>query len=92
MNRLEIYLNNLKDQVVMKNGVTISIIRFYEHLFLIWGFTLVNYLTDIELRQLHRRFDYSFVNRLIRILKRARYDNSKHRHILQRITKFCTFC
>ena len=35
MNRLGIYLNNLKNQVVMKNGVTILIVRIYRHLFLI---------------------------------------------------------
>ena len=34
----------------MKNGVIVSIVRMHGHSFLIWGLTLVNYLTDIKLR------------------------------------------
>ena len=35
MNRLEIYLNNLNDHIVIKNGSTVLIVRFYEYSFLI---------------------------------------------------------
>ena len=35
MNKLNVYLNNLKDQIVLRNESTISIIRFHEHSFLI---------------------------------------------------------
>ena len=35
INRLEIYLNNLKDQIIIKNKFTISIVRLHEYLFLI---------------------------------------------------------
>ena len=48
INKLRIYLNNLKDQVVIKDKVMVPIVRLHEHLFLIWGFTLVNYLTNIN--------------------------------------------
>lgn len=82
MNRLRIYLNNLKDQVIMKNKVTIPIVRMHGHLFLIWGLTSVNYLSEIELRQLYRRFNYSLVNRLVRILERAEYNDFEHRYML----------
>ena len=92
MDRLGIYLNNLKDQVIMRDGVAVPIVRLNEHPFLIWGPPSVNYLTNIELRQLHRRFGHSSVNRLIRTLERAGYNDHKHRHMLQRITEFCTFC
>ena len=92
MNRLGIYLNNLKNKIVMKDEFTIPIIRLHEYLFMILGLTSVNYLTDIELRQLHRRFGYSSVNRLVRTLERAEYDDSKHRYMLQRITEFYIFC
>ena len=91
MDRLGIYLNNLKDQVVMKDGVTVPIVRMHGHPFLIWGPTSVNYLTDSELCQLHRRFGHSSVNRLIRILKRAEYNNLKYRYMLYRITEFYIF-
>ena len=32
MNRLGIYLNNLKDEIVMKNEFTVPIVRLHEHL------------------------------------------------------------
>ena len=35
MNKLNVYLNNLKDQIVLKNESTVPIVRFYEHPFLI---------------------------------------------------------
>ena len=35
INRLEIYLNNLKNKIVIKNKFTISIVRLYEYLFII---------------------------------------------------------
>ena len=92
MNKLRVYLNNLKDQIVLKNEFTISIVRFHKHLFLIWDLTSINYLTDIELRQLHRRFKHSLINKLVRTLKRADYNDPAHRQMLQQITDFCTFC
>ena len=91
INKLGIYLNNLKNKIVIKNKFTILIVRLHEHLFLIQNLILISYLTNIKLRQLHRRFDYSSINRLIRTLKRARYNNFEHRYMLQRITKFYTF-
>ena len=92
MDRLGIYLNNLKDQVVLQNGSTVPIVRFLEHPFVIWGPPSVNYLTDTELRQLHRRFGHPSANRLVRTLEKAGYNDHEHGHILQRITEFCTFC
>ena len=35
MNKLEIYLNNLINQIILRNDFTISIIRFHEYSFLI---------------------------------------------------------
>ena len=34
----------------MKNKITISIVRLYKHLFLIWDLISINYLINIELR------------------------------------------
>ena len=31
MNKLSVYLNNFKNQIVLKNESTILIVRFYEH-------------------------------------------------------------
>ena len=92
MNKLRIYLNNLENQIVLRDESTISIVRFYKHSFLIWGFTLINYLIDTELRQLHRRFEHSSINKLVRTLKKTDYDDPEHRQMLQRIINFYTFC
>ena len=92
MDRLGIYLNNLKDQVVLRDGSTVPIIRLHGHPFLIWGPPSINYLTDTELRQLHRRFGHPSANRLVRTLEKAGYNGPEHRTVLQRITEFCEFC
>ena len=49
MDKLGIYFNNLKDQIIMQNGSIIPVIRIFEHPFLIWGPTSINYLTEIKL-------------------------------------------
>ena len=82
MNRLSVYLNNFKNQIVLRDEFTILIVRFHEHSFLIWDLISINYLIDIELRQLHRRFEHSSVNKLVRTLKRVDYDNFEHRQML----------
>ena len=35
INKLRVYLNNLKNQIILRNESTISIVRFYKHFFLI---------------------------------------------------------
>ncbi len=48
------------------------------------------YLTDVELRQLHRRFDHSFITKLHDLLERS--DHEVKKAILKKLIKFCTFC
>jgi hypothetical protein len=48
------------------------------------------YLTDVELRQLHRRFDHSSIMKLYDLLKRS--DHEVKKAVLKKLTKFCTFC
>ena len=74
-------MNNLKDQIVLKNKFTILIVRFYKHSFLIWDLISVNYFINIELRQLYRRFKHLSVNKLIRILKKTNYNDLDHRQM-----------
>ena len=81
MNKLRVYLNNFKNQIVLRDEFTISIIRFHEHFFLIWGLTSINYLIDIELCSLHRRFEHSSINKLVYILKKVDYDDLDHRQM-----------
>ena len=50
MNKLKVYLNNFKDQIVLRDEFTILIVRFYKHFFLIRDLTSINYFIDTELR------------------------------------------
>jgi hypothetical protein len=104
MNRLKVYFNNVENILFMiiKNR-DLSIIKRFDHDFLLWknsyflhsyivqsfNFNLC-YLTDVELRQLHRRFDHSFIMKLHDLLKR--FDHEVKKSVLKKLTKFCTFC
>jgi hypothetical protein len=48
------------------------------------------YLTETELRQLHRRFDHSSTRKLHDLLERVGHEVEKS--VLKKLTKFCTFC
>jgi hypothetical protein len=50
------------------------------------------YLTEPELRTLHRRFGHPSASRLLRILERADHYDPSHRTILNNISKFCSRC
>jgi hypothetical protein len=79
----------------------LSIIRRFDHDFLLWKNFLHSYitqffefnlcyLTDVELRQLHRRFDHSFIKKLHDLLERSGHEVKKA--VLKKPTKFCIFC
>ncbi len=104
MNRLKVYFNNVENILFMiiKNR-NLSMIRRFDHDFLLWknsyflhsyitqsfNFYLC-YLTDVELRQLHRRFDHSSIMKLHDLLER--FDHDVEKAALEKLTKFCTFC
>ncbi len=48
------------------------------------------YFIETKLRQLHRRFDHSFIRKLYDLLKRA--DHEMKKSVLKKLIKFCTFC
>jgi hypothetical protein len=104
MNRLKIYFNNVENILFMttKNR-DLSMIRRFDHDFLLWKNShflhsyitqsfnsYLCYLTDIELRQLHRRFDHSSIMKLHDLLKR--FDHEVKKAVLKKLTKFCIFC
>jgi thiol-disulfide isomerase/thioredoxin len=104
MNRLKVYFNIVENILFMitKNR-NLSIIRRFDHDFLLWknSYFLHSYiaqsfnsyfcyLTDIELRQLHRRFDHSSITKLHDLLKRS--DHEVKKAVLAKLTKFCSFC
>jgi hypothetical protein len=49
------------------------------------------FLTETELRRLHRRFGHPAVMRLVKLLKNAGHNDFKER-TLEEITKFCHYC
>jgi hypothetical protein len=102
MNRLKFYFNNVENLLIDKIKI-LSIIRRFDHDFLLWKnsnflhsyitqFFEFNscYLIDVELRQLHRRFDHSFTLKLHDLLKR--FDHEVKKAALKKLTKFCIFC
>jgi hypothetical protein len=102
MNRLKVYFNNVENLLINKIKI-LSIIKRFDHDFLlsknsyflhsyITQFFELNlcYLTDVELRQLHRRVDHSFTLKLHDLLKR--FDHEVKKAVLKKLTKFCIFC
>ncbi len=65
MDKYGIYLNNVENVLVYK-GKTYPVIRRWGHLWLLLDSleTAIHYLTETELRQLHRRFRHPAADRL----------------------------
>jgi hypothetical protein len=89
-------------QIDMKND-RYSMIRRYEHAFLLWkipihtlivDFLAENpcFLTEVELRRLHRRFDHLSTRRLYQILDRAGYDHEIEFSVIDHLIKYCHHC
>jgi hypothetical protein len=100
MDSLQVYYNNLKDVIITRTGV-VQVVRRFGHLFLLWNSALQSYLaesfdtnpcylTDVELRQLHRCFGHPSVERLQKLLYRAGYESDKS--TIEQLTKFCYYC
>lgn len=69
MDRLGVYLNNNKNKIPEIRSVIANVIGIYNHSFLVWGPTAANFLTKVEPRRLHCRFNHPSVNRSFRTLK-----------------------
>jgi hypothetical protein len=112
--RLSIYFNNLINEMIQKILNTIknlqidskirrhSIIRRYDHAFLLWKiftYSLIAefidenscLLIEIELRRFHRRFDHLSARRLYEILTRSEHDNVESR-VIEHLNKYCHHC
>ncbi len=104
---LQIDMKNLSSIIFIQTDMKIinhSIIRRYEHAFLLWK--ILNqyqsliveslnenscYLIEIELRRLHRRFDHFSARRLYQILEQTKLDDVDH-HFIEHLIKFCHHC
>jgi hypothetical protein len=74
MDHLQVYFNNLKNLLITPRNA-VPVVRRFSHPFLLWNTSLSTYLTtsfdqnpcyltDVELRRLHRRFGHPSVERL----------------------------
>ncbi len=102
MNRFKVYFNNIENILFMIiENRSLSIVRRFDHGFLLWKNFLHSYitqffefnlcyLTDVELRQLHRRFDHLSITKLHNLLER--FDHEVKKAVLKKLTKFCIFC
>ena len=101
LDRLEVYFNNLKNTIITPTG-EVPVVRRFGHPFLLWDTSLKSYLltsfdvnpcylTDVELRRLHRRFGHPSVERLHKLLHSAGHDDVEI-EALNQLTKFCYYC
>ena len=95
------FFNNITNQVIKSKtqpARSHPVIRRYGHAFLLWytsAYTLATeslalnpcYLTDVELRRLHRRFGHPSVHHLHQLLERS--GNVVELQALQYLTKYC---
>src|SRR5579871_1486997 len=100
MDALQAYYNNIENVLVTPSNI-FPIIRRFGHPFLLWDqhlHTFITdslkanpcYLTEVELRRLHRRFGHPSATRLHHILERSGRDADKK--TIDHLTKFCDQC
>ena len=104
MDRLGAFFNNTINQVVQigpGTGRSHPVIWRYGHAFLLWrtsAYSVITeslsqnpcFLTEIELRRLHRRFGHPSVRRLHQILERSGHEVEIQ--ALQHLTRYCEHC
>ena len=95
MDQLGIYLDNVDDMLVQKKtGKKQLIVRKWGHPWfpLDDDQAAAQHLTDVELRQLHRRFGHPAAERLYKVLERAGYGEEITRDAIAQINKVCHQC
>jgi hypothetical protein len=92
INRLKVYFNNITNEIAFANScLRASIICKRGHFwFFISKLESAAFLTNKELKRLHRRFGHSATGKLCILLKRAGYEDHREAFII--IKKFCYYC
>ncbi|KAF1936672.1 hypothetical protein EJ02DRAFT_427316, partial [Clathrospora elynae] len=92
MDRLKVYFNNTTDELVQGNART-PVIRKWGHpwFHLNKREQATVFLTETELRRLHRRFGHPAVMQLAKLLKDAGHSDVEEK-TLKEITRFCHHC
>jgi hypothetical protein len=100
LDRLKCEFRNLTDELVTPK-TTVKVHRQFGHAFLLWGPGLLqfisssiatgnSYLTDAELRRLHRRFGHPLVEKLSTLLESSGHEADSE--VIKRLTKYCEYC
>ena len=98
MDKLGVYFNNLTNHLITSTGECVPVVRRFGHSFLLWNTALQGFisesftcnpcfLTEVELRRLHRRFGYLSISKLRNVLERAGHDINME--ALEYLTKYC---
>jgi hypothetical protein len=85
MDKLGVYFNNLTNHLVTSTGRYVPVVRRFGHSFLLWNTALQSFisesftcnpcfLTEVELRRLHRRFGHPSIGKLRNVLELAGHD------------------
>jgi hypothetical protein len=102
LNKSEAFFKNITNQIVQFNlNRAHLVIRRYEHAFFLWNvfaYSIVIeslsqnscFLSDVKLRRLHRRFNYSSIRHLHQILKQSHHEMKIQ--TLNHLIKYCRFC
>ena len=100
MNKMKTFFNNITNQLIQSKRI-LSVICRYGHVFLLWHINIfvfvIDFLmiifcffTEVELRQLHRRFGHFSVRRFQKILDRIDHDVDSH--VLYELIRYCDQC
>ena len=100
LDKLGAFFNNLTNKIIQTNR-SHPVIRRYGHAFLLWNMSAYMitsesltsnqcYLTDVDLRRLHRRFGHPSVRRLHQVLERSGHDVELQ--AIEYLTKYCEHC
>ena len=87
MDKLNVYFNNLEN-VLIASTKSVPVVRRFGQPFLLWDESFHSFiansfnnnpcfLTDTELRQLHRRFGHPSAGKLQKVLERAGHETNK---------------
>ena len=96
MDKLGITFDNLRN-LLIQGDITVPVARKYGHAWMPVHkqhaeHLAVSHLTEVELRQLHRRFGHPSVRRLAKVLQRAGYEEDFEIKVLEKLTKYCNHC
>ncbi len=87
--RFKAYFNNLENVIVQTDGKTVPVIQKWGHPFFNTGRTEAGiYLTELQLRHLHKQFGHLYTEYLYKLLKNIGHEDVQ-KEILQKISRFC---